>query len=427
MASSSYAIQFGPDGMFSLYGFAEATVGLNGSYCLDCQVANPDFSNKQLRQADAIIPGKEYGTKTTTLWQIQPALSAKYKLGRGYEVSGTIEQRWRDGTVDGAHVETRYGGKIDLPDFWYSRNIALSHEDYGSIRVGSMLTRGWSVADAPYGSNLGMSDAWGATGSAYGMLTQAIRYNTRLLDVAQGDLYLEFTYDRGNTGFSRLKPQFYEAYAQFHKGDLVVDAVYQSGTNGGPSAWAHAPFVGLTNYPVDDSNPLLTGNKQTNAMVMGRYQVNSKVEVSGGLRRNSWSGTNVFFSQAAGSSIGFNVDYSNLLSSVLPGYPATSVDLLLGLRYNMDKWVFSTGAVYLGKSDTNNPSERGQSNSALINTIGAKYDLGRGLQFEATAGNVRFAELGLSPMSMTSNSFNNVDSRITRDGRWLTVGFIYLY
>jgi hypothetical protein len=49
------------------------------------------------------------------------------------------------------------------------------------------------------------------------------------------------------------------------------------------------------------------------------------------------------------------------------------------------------------------------------------------LQFEATAGNVRYAELGLSPMSMTSNSFNNVDSRITRDGRWLTVGFIYLY
>ncbi|MDE2417841.1 MAG: hypothetical protein KGN32_08555 [Burkholderiales bacterium] len=431
-SASSHAIEFGPDGMFSLTGFAEATVGLQGNYCLKCQVADSGVS-KQIKAADAIIPGKSYKTVDTTFWQVQPYLGAKYNLGGGYELSGLLSQRWRDATVDGAAVETRYGGTVDVPDYWYDKSIALRHEDYGSVRIGSMTTRAWSVADYPYGTNVGVSEAWASSGAGYGMLANAIRVNTRNFDVADGDLFLELTYDQGNTKFTRLKPAFYELYAQYHKGDLVVDAMYQDATNGGAGAWGHAPFSGVTPYSLDDSFVATNGNqfgsnKQSIAMIMARYQYNAQIEISGGIRRNYWNGADVVFNPATKWTTAFNVDYTNPFATSNPGYSAVSADVMLGLRYRMDKWTFSTGMVYLGTADTKNPSDRGQNNSAVINTFGAKYNYAKGLQLEGTVGMVHYAKQGLSPMSMPGNaSFSNVDSRIATDGNWLTVGLVYSF
>lgn len=431
-STSGHALDFGPDGMFSLTGFAEATTGLQGNYCLNCQVADSGVS-KQIKAADAVIPGKSYKTASTTFWQIQPYLGAKYNLGGGYEVSGLLSQRWRDGTVDGANVETRYGGTVDVPDYWYEKNIAIRHEDYGSVRVGAMTSRAWSVADFPYGGNLGIAEAWASSGAGYGMLGNSVRVGSRLFDVAEGDLFLELTYDQGNTKFTRLKPALYEAYAQYHKGDLVVDAIYQNATNGGAGAWGHAPFSGVTPYSQDDAFIATNGNQfgsntQSIAMIMARYQYDAQIELSGGVRRNYWSGANVVFNPATSWTTGFNVDYSNPFATSNPGYSAVSADVMLGLRYRKDKWTLSTGMVYLGTAETKNPTERGQNNSAAINTIGAKYDYAKGLQLEATAGMVRYAKQGLSPMSMPGNaSFSNVDSRIATDGNWLTIGALYTF
>lgn len=420
--------------MFSLTGFAELTTGLQGNYCLKCQVANPDFVSKHIKAADAIIPGKTYQTVSTVNWQVQPYLGAKYNLGGGYEISGLLSQRWRDGTVDGSSVEARYGGTVDIPDYWYEKNIAISHENYGSVRIGSMTSRAWNVADYPYGSNVGVSEAWASSGAGYGMLGNAIRVAAPLLDVAEGSLFLEVTYDQGNTNFKRLKPEFFELYAQYYKGNLVLDAMYQDATNGGAGAWGHAPFSGVTPYSLDDSFVSTTngtsfgGNKQSIAMLMARYQYNTKIEVSGGVRRNSWSGASVVFNPATKWTTAFNVDYTNPFAVSNPGYAATSVDMMLGLKYRMDQWTFSTGMVYLGKADTSNPSERGQSNSTLINTVGAKYDYAKGLQLQANAGMVNYDRLGLSAMSQTGNaSFSNVDSRISKTGSWVTVGLIYSF
>lgn len=432
-AGFSHALDFGPDGMFSLSGFAEATAGLQGNYCLNCQVADKDAS-KQIRASDAIIPGKSYGWVNTTNWQIQPYLGARYNLGQGYEVSALLSQRWRQGTVDGNYVETRYGGTVDVPDFWYEKNVALRHEDYGSVRIGSMTTRGWSVADYPYGGNLGVSDSWGASGAGYGMLTNAIRLGSRPLDVAEGDLFLELSYDQGNTNFKRLSPQFYELYAQFHRGDLVIDAIYQDASNGAAGAWGHAPFTGITPYPQDEryvsptNGSRFGGTHQSIAMLMARYQLNAKVEVSGGIRQNNWSGANVAFNPADQWTSGFNVDYSNPFAASNPGYAASSVDMLLGGRYRTGPWTLFTGLVYLGAADTSNPSDRGQHNTALFNTLGAKYDYAPGLQLEVTAGMVHYGKKGLSPMSMPGNaSFSNVDSRIAQSGEWVTVGMLYSF
>lgn len=432
-ATLSHALEFGPDGMFSLTGFAEGTAGVQGNYCLNCQVAESTVS-KQLKAADALIPGKRYQDVYTTNWQIQPYLGAKYKLGGGYEVSALLSQRWRQGTINGQNVETRYGGTVDIPEFWYEKNIALRHEDYGSVRIGSMTTRGWSVADFPYGGNLGLSEAWGASGAGYGMLANAIRLGSRQFDVADGDLFVELTYDQGKTDFKRLSPAFYELYAQYHQGDLVMDAVYQDATNGGAGAWGHAPFTGVTPYPLDDryTNPTtgvrFGGTRQSIAMLMARYQLNAKVEISGGIRQNTWSGANVVFNPATQWTSGFNVDYSNPFAASAPGYAASSVDALLGARYRTGPWTYFAGMVYLGAADTRNPSARGQGNTAVINTLGVRYDYAPGLQLQATGGMVHYGQRGLSPMSMPGNaSFSNVDSRIAQDGAWVTFGLLYSF
>jgi len=432
---SSHAVDFGPNGEFSLTGFAEVTTTLQGSYCDNCQVAASGAS-RQVRSSDAIIPGKQYGDATLTNWQVQPYLGYKRDIGGGVKVNALLSQRWRQGTVNGVvdGTEARYGGTVDVPDYWYEKNVALSQEDWGSVRIGSMTTRSWNVADYPYGTQVGLASAWSSSGAGYGMLANAARVGSPIFDVAGGDLFLEATYDMGNTNYTRLKPAFWELYAQYHQGDLVVDAMLQDAKNGGPGAWGHAPFSGVTPFSVDDTalqadgaetKAQLNGTQQNIAMVMARYQASSQIEVTGGLRYNYWSGANSVYSSASNWTTAFNADFSN---TAYTGYSASSYDVLLGARYRTGPWVFYTGMVHLGAATTSNPSQRGQGNSALINTFGANYDLGGGLMFSSTFGLVHYAYKGLAPLSMPGHaSFTNVDSRITQDGRWLTLGLVYAF
>ncbi len=420
LCSAGYAIDFGP---FSLTGFAkfEATRGSNN--CSTCQyVAGED---KQRQWADYVVPGTAFGTANTHVSLMQPWLGAKFDLGNGFKLSGLLSQRWRD-------------GQQDIAGFWYEKNVALSHEDYGSLRIGAMTTRAWSMADYPYGSNVNVADQWGASGAGYGLLGHAARYTSRPLDVLEGDLVLEATYDYGNRNFTVNKPRFWELYAQYHRGALVIDAMFQDTRNGTPMAWGHGPFSGLTPFPADDAK--LGPSGQSMAMAMARYQVDTQWEVSGGVRRNRWSGAYAVITQAGPPDLWnsmFNVDWGGqvlvtengkLRSITNPGYPATSTDLLLGLRYRWDKWTASTGMVHLGKASTQNPSERGQSNSALFNTIGLTYDYGQGLQLYGFAGTVHYDHIGLSPMSMPGNAaFTNVDSRVTTTGNWLGAGAVFVF
>jgi len=187
-------------------------------------------------------------------------------------------------------------------------------------------------------------------------------------------------------------------------------------------------------YTLDDSYTApgtgvrFSGTHQSIAMLMARYQVNAKLEVSGGVRQNNWSGASIAFNPATQWTAGFNVDYSNPLAVSAPGYSASSVDALLGARYRTGAWTYFAGMVYLGAADTRNPSNRGQGNTAMINTLGVRYDYAPGLQLEATGGMVHYSQRGLSPMSMPGNaSFSNVDSRIAQDGAWVTVGLLYSF
>jgi hypothetical protein len=422
LAGAAHAVEFGP---FTLNGFAKAEATRVAKSCPDCQVV-PDVGKDYL-WADQVAAGKSFGTESTQVVLLQPWLGANFNLGRGFKLSGLVSQRWRD-------------GKEDIPGFWYEKNIALSHEDYGRVAIGAMPSRAWSLADYPYGTDIGAADPWASSGAGYGLLGHALRLTTRVLDVFDSDLVLELTYDRGNHNFRVHKPRFYEFYAQLHKGDLFVDAIYQDSRNGNPQAWGHGPFNGLFYDASADAK--LGASGQSIAMLMARYRINPQLEALGGIRRNRWSGAHgvIVQSMPRGDiwNNPFNVDWGGALvytnpdgSSYVvsnPGYPAVSVDLSGGVLYRSGKWTASTGFVYLGKARTKNPSERGQSNTALINTVGLAYDVSRELRVYGLGGIVHYGRLGLSPMSMPGNSsFTNVDSRVSTTGNWVGVGAVYTF
>ncbi len=417
LAVAAQAIEFGP---FTLNGFVKLDVTRSSNQCSDCQRFPTE--DKQRVWADELVPGKPYNTQNSSVSLIQPWLGANFDLGEGFKLSGLLSQRWRDGKPDVEGIS------------WFEKNVAISHEEWGSIRLGAMTTRAWSVADYPYGTDIGIAYPWASSGAGYGLMTNAIRYTSRPYDLLSGDLVLEATYDRGNTDFKINKPRFIEVWAQYRKGDLALDGVVQDSRNGTPSAWGQSPFTGLTPFPSDDRK--LGGSGQAIVMAMARYDINPRWQVSAGVRFNRWSGAYAVLTQpASGGNTSdlwnnmFNVDWNGTLRGVSnPGYAATSQDFSLGVRHKDGDWTYSGGLVRLGKASTSNPSERGQSNGMTLLTAGVGKQLNPGWRVYALVGFVQYDRLGLAPMSMPSNSaFTGVDSRIARTGNWIGAGMVYVF
>ena len=417
LPAAAMAVDFGP---FSLTGFAKAEITRVGDYCPDCQ-RDPN-ATKQFVWADEMVQGKPYGAGTTHVTLFQPYLGVKFDLPSGFKVSALLSQRWRDGAPD-------------FDGFLYEKNIAISHEDYGKLTVGATQARTWMFADYPYGANLGLADAWGSSGAGYGLLTRAVRYTSRPLDVAEGDLVLEATYDIGQRGWEKNKPTLWEFWAQYRHGDLGIDAMFQDAKNGTPSAFSHGPFSSL--FYDSNFDQQLGSSSQGIAMVMASYQVDSKLEISGGLRGNRWSGAYAKLLQSASVNPGgydiwsnpFNVDWNqDLGGGVYKGYAATSVDLLLGLRYRFGKFIAYTGMVHLGAAATDNPMDRGARNAATLNTLGLEYTYGQGFKFYGTLGMINYAKTGLAPLSEPNNkTFTNIDSRLTTRSSWFTAGGVFTF
>ena len=415
-AQAQTPLEYGP---FTLSAFGKYEWDRTSNYSTNAQLY--PTASKDQQWGDQLIPGTPYGTEPSHVFLLQPWLGVKFDLGGGFKVSALVSQRWRGGTG----VPTT----VDISGFMYEENVAISHEDYGRLAVGKMVSRGWSVADYPYGTLVGLADQWAQSGAGYGLLQKALRYTTRPFDVLAGDLVLEATYDEGNTAFKIHKPRFFEFYGQYHKGGLVVDAIVQDTRNGNPQAWGQGPFTGLTPFPQDDAK--IGGAGQGMAMVMARYDIDAHWQLSGGLRSNRWSGADAVITvpgPPAQWNDMFNVDWGGTRDGVSnPGYSATSTDGFGAVHYRVNKWSGWLAAEMLGKASTSNPSERGQSNWANFDTAGVQYDFGHGLTTYGGVGMVHFGRLGPSPLSMpTNNAFNFVDSRISRNGNWVLFGILYV-
>lgn len=413
-ASLAQAFELGP---FSLTGFVKASVSHASNGCEDCQ--RDTEAARHFIWADDIAFGRKFGGLTTDSLQIQPTVGVKFDLPQGYKLSAAYSQRWRD-------------GKPDLEGVVYERSAALAHEYYGTVMIGNFLSRGWNRADFPYASDVGQT-AFSDSGAAYGILTHALRYTSRAFYVAEGDLVLEATYDQGDRDFKRNRPELIELWALWGRGPLLVEAVAQSARNGAAAAFAKAAFTGLTPFPERD-DAQLGGNSQGMLMLLGKYQIGTAYEVSGGVRFNRWSGAYAVpltEGPLAQWNSPFNVDWGGVDANGVPnpGYSARSTDFMLGLRKYVDpKWVAYTGLTYLGKASTDNPSERGQSNSALFASIGADYAVGGGLSLSGSLNGVWFSRKGQAPLSMPAhNAFSGVDSRIAKRGNWVTVEANYQF
>lgn len=417
-SQSAFAIDFGP---FTLTGFAKAEISRTSNLCADCQSIAGEVRHRPW--ADAIAEGKRYGTAQGTVTLFQPYLGTKeFDLGQGFKAKGLLSQRLRD-------------GETDIKGVMYEKNVTLSHENYGSIQIGAFPTRSWSVADYPYGTNIGIADSWGSSGAGYGLLQRAVRAGLPLMDVANGDLHIELTHDAGDANYKVRKPEFFELYAKYVKGPLTLDAIAQSGTNGQAVAWGHAPFVAATTTApfLDQSGkPLLVdGNKQSIVMLMARYQLNTKTDLYGGIRHNRWSGakavvTDYVHPNALWNDM-FNVDGVDAATN--KAYSASSTDISLGAVYRFaPKWNVNTGMVYLGKASTKNPVDRGQSNTMLLNTLGVGYEVQPGFAVYGFAGVVNFGKKGFAPLSMPGHAaFTGVDSRVAKSGNWGGLGWVFTY
>jgi hypothetical protein len=410
------AVDVGP---FTVNGFVKLEAGKTSNVCENCQTAAGE--DRHRGWADAITPGLPYGTQDGTVSLIQPYIGTKdFNLGKGFKVRGLWSQRWRD-------------GKVDIPGIEYERNVTFSQEDYGTLQIGKFPTRGWSMADYPYGTQLGVADAWGASGSGYGLLTNAVRYGLPKQYVFGGDLHLEATYDAGGKGYTH-KPQFFELFAQYAGGPWVIEGVIQQGKNGLPSAWSHGPFVGLTINPANDY-PELSNNKQSIAMVMVRYKMDAKTVLFAGLRHNQWSGAPAYCFWTGSECIWNNMFNAQTAGDAFVGgnpsnaFSARSEDISLGFTHRLnEKFTMNLGVVHLGKARTSNPSERGQSNTMTLGALGLGYEIKPGWSVYGYTGMVNYGQKGLAPLSMPSHSsFSGVDSRVAKNGRWFGVGSVYAF
>lgn len=408
VASASQAVEFGP---FSLTGFAKAEVGLGSNVCENCQLRPNE--DRHRNWADDLALGKSYGTETTHGWQFQPTLSANFDLGQGFKLSGAISQRFRD-------------GKADFPGIWFDRSVTLKHEDYGVVQAGAFVLRTWGFADFPYGTDVGMSPTFSDSGAGYGLATKALRYTSPVLDLAGGDMVFEVTWDQGNTDFNIHKPRLLEYWLHYGSGDLRLDMMIQDSKNGRPSSFTKGPFTSLTPTAADD--PKLGSSSQSVVLLLGKYRLNPKYEVSGGVRLNRWSGAYAVNTSGNQWNAMWNVHWGGFDANGVPnpGYAARSTDMMLGLRRFDGPWTSHVGLTHLGKAKTANPVERGQSNSALFGSVGTSYDFRNGWQLYGSLNAVLYSRKGLAPLSMPSHSaFSNVDSRVTKQGNWVTLGAVY--
>ena len=145
---------------------------------------------------------------------------------------------------------------------------------------------------------------------------------------------------------------------------------------------------------------------------------------------NRWSGS---AGLPVGRDASNNLIWANMFNinadDISKAYGASSTDLNAGVVHRfMPQWSVRAAVVHFGKASTGNPTERGQSNSMWLGTLGLGYDIQPGWSVYGYTGVAQFARQGLAPLSMPSNSaFTGIDSRVSKNGNWAGLGMVYVF
>lgn len=235
--------------------------------------------------------------------------------------SWKIGNRGRNGNLSGT-------GSLGNREAWLGFD-----GDYGSVKFGRFLLKGWEVLDWPYGSPAWQAEALAETGANWASVTRAVRYNApRIADA----LDIEFTHDVETTT-GNGKASLNELFVRYSAGPVTFDGVYElikdSPISKGNSA--DGVYGGASN---DSTNVLnegaLTGlgNKQTMAFLGARWNMGAGFESVLAYKKNKWH------SATAGGLGGLACGCGE---AATPGTDVENGRVLLGLNYTTGKWQYN--------------------------------------------------------------------------------------
>ena len=255
--------------------------------------------------------------------------------------------------------------------------------------------------------------------------------------MAEGDLVLEATYDQGDTDFKINKPLFWEFWAQYRRGDLVVDAIVP----GHPQRHARrpwpGPFTGLTPFPADDAK--LGSSGQGIVHADGRATRSTPQSRSRAASRfNRWSGAYAVITTPAQPARSaqwnnmFNVDWGGTLNGVPnPGYSASSTDFLLGLRYRMGQVDRLHRHGLPGQGQHRQPERtRARATRPLFNTVGpaTTTSAGRCIVYGLARRGCHYGQTGpVADVDARQRRLHRRRFPGGRSGNWVGIGAVFVF
>ncbi len=370
--------------------------------------------------------GGASGETSANLGLVMLSVGYAHEFDNAIKIEGRVTGRMRN-------------NEADIFDHWVIDAYAgVIHPRSGSLHAGKMASRSWTRSDS-FAYPLGLSSPWAESGAGYGVFPQAVRYATREFETSAGKLRMELTAGRakrrspinvGTVVTRAPSPEAYELFVQFSNPSNLIELIYQDSQGGRQSSFGKGALYGAqgdTNGPT--GSPGYRAPSQSVLILQGTHWFNPQWNVSYGVKRNRWSGQQQQCDYGPVSAIafacywdqpGFNYSTDGKL------YSASSTDLMVGASHIRNLWTFTAGAVQMRKASTSNPTEWGQSNSAIFTNVGVYRKLPeiyKDLEVYAGVGHVSFDRRGPAPLSMPNNTaFFGADPRTTKGTIGYTIG-----
>lgn len=457
-----WAVSFeGPDGdKFEFTGFTKHEWTRNGA---NVKVVPDNLSTYQFDARNALsVPAAD---QVNLLPKGSQLSMQQISLGWSKETTGAVgleaklTYRWRSSDVLRAFVnpdvDYRLADGNPLHRDFTEQFLGISRPDMGAVKVGTQLSRSWSRSDA-FTFPIGLSGVWADSGAGYGILPTAVRYTSPMLEDGSGKLTFEATFafhhlntylvdqnrqTQSGAAFSPnpATPKSLELFLQYSNEKNLIELTYQSTQGAKQSSFGKSAMVGWIGDPDTLSYQQATARSagkpsQSVIILQGNHWANAQNMYTWGFRRSQWSGSaaSCNYNAALGSCVfgldpGFN--YGPASGSYL-GYQATSFDGLLGWSRYHGLFTYTIGGVYFGRSNSKNPIEWGQSNSALHVNFGVARkvpEIDKGLIVTFGVAKTQFEKLGPAPVSMPNNNFLTANPLYDKSGRSATVGMTWVF